>query len=200
MAAMSRGSSHGSNFVEADPVMPTICELAKRFSTDKEPVRHNYTPVYAYLTAGRPIHAVLEIGIGGGESLRMWEAAFPEAEIWGVDNDASRMVNEGRIRSRLCDQSDGVQLGSLAREFREQGKRFGLIVDDGSHDSTHQVLSANTLIPLLADGGHYVIEDVNTGSKERVMRGVAYASKLVELNLESDPNSRLIVIENDNSR
>jgi hypothetical protein len=175
--------------------MATICELSKRFGTDKNPGQHNYTPIYSYLTAGRTIKAVLEIGIGGGESLRLWEAAFPEAEIWGVDNDASKMINEGRIRSRMCDQNDGVQLGTMAREFRDQGRRFDLIIDDGSHDSSHQVVSANTLIPLLADGGVYVIEDVSTGVKERVQQGVAYPSRLVELNLDADSNSRLVIIE-----
>jgi predicted O-methyltransferase YrrM len=177
-------------------IMSTICELAKRFSTDKEPGRHNYTPVYSCLTAGKTIRDVLEIGIGGGESLRLWEAAFPEAEIWGIDNDASRMINDGRIHSRLCDQGDGVQLGTMAREFREQGKRFDLIIDDGSHDPSHQVISANTLIPLLANGGVYVIEDVSIEGKERVQRGVAYPSRMVELNLEADSCSRLIIVEN----
>jgi hypothetical protein len=37
-----------------------------------------------------------------------------------------------------------------------------IIIDDGSHVASHQKISFETLFPLLAPGGIYVIEDMHT--------------------------------------
>ena len=151
--------------------MTTLCDLAIKYRTDKSPqIRHSYTPYYDALLSNRPIKRILEIGIGypenmthvegykTGASLRMWEEYFPEAQIYGLDNNPDALINEGRIKSFYCDQGD---TGSLQKVVAKLGEKFDLIIDDGSHRAAHQILSAVTLIPqLLKPDGLYIIEDV----------------------------------------
>lgn len=150
------------------PELTPLCEIAKKFSTDKGgwhlqagDTCHNYTPTYYNLFKGRQdkVKNVLEIGINYGCSLRMWEEFFPNARIIGLDCNASTMVNEGRIQSFIADQNSEE---SLKYALAQAGwPRFDLIVDDGSHEPEHQILSAGVLLPFLAKGGFYIIEDIH---------------------------------------
>ena len=67
------------------------------------------------------------------------------------------LVFEGRIRSSACDQGDPAALAHLARSIGV----LDVVVDDGSHLAIHQVISANALLPFVAPGGLYIIEDVH---------------------------------------
>ena len=97
-------------------------ELSGRWGTDKGPPTHSYIPCYERLLEGMDARRVLEVGIGSpecmghvpgyraGASLRMWADYFPQAEVWGLDSNPASLVNEGRIRSLLCDQGSEGQL------------------------------------------------------------------------------------------
>jgi len=149
------------------PAEPTeLCSLGVQFNTDKSPFRpltygrsHNYTPYYHQLFEGRrnSVKKVLEIGVAGGGSLRMWENYFPAAEVYGIDNNPDYLFNEGRIKTYLCDQNNEEQLRNLMSQL---GGNFDLILDDGSHEPSHQILSVNILMSYLAPDGIYIIEDV----------------------------------------
>jgi hypothetical protein len=157
-----------------------LCNLAMKYGTDKVgAIFHDYTPFYDDFLGGRQMRRVLEIGIGTaacmnhmvkggvaeissvyqpGASLRMWRDYFPTAVVWGLDNDPSAMVTDIRIQSMLCDQGSEESLLNAAAKM---GGKFDLIIDDGSHQLEHQILTAKTLIPaLLSSTGVYIIEDV----------------------------------------
>lgn len=149
--------------------MTPLCELAKKYGTDKFPW---YTPFYHLLLGQRnDICRVLEIGIGTpeamkhvtgykpGASLRMWRDYFSRAQVYGLDVDARVLFSEERIKTAQADQSDPAALYRAVWPFTSSD--FDLIVDDGSHDPEHQVTTFNTLFPLVAEGGLYIIEDVN---------------------------------------
>lgn len=150
-------------------VLTELCELARKYGTDKGgqhnklgPVCHNYTPAYDKLLNKRrqDVAAVLEIGIGypendWGGSLRMWAEYFPRAEIIGLDINPDVMLNEGRIHSVIADQGSAESLLAAVGEAR-----FDLIVDDGSHQWDHIFTSMATLLPRLATKGLYAIEDI----------------------------------------
>lgn len=144
--------------MQRSEAMTPLCEIARRHGTDKFHY-HRYTPIYHRLLSGRAnaIQKVLEIGIAEGRSLRMWEEFFPNARIIGVDINPKWLVNAGRIESRCGDQSDTQQMERLAAEL---GGNFDLIVDDGSHDPRLQTSALNALLPFLAVGGLYAIEDI----------------------------------------
>jgi hypothetical protein len=143
--------------------------LANKYNCDKLH-SHSYIPFYSDLFKDMQVKRLLEIGIGfedlmkpfikgpyiHGASLKMWEEFFPEAHIFACDIREDTLVNEGRIRSFVCDQSD---IGDLFVTLFEIGGRLDVIIDDGSHQTEHQVISAKTLLPFVNKGGVYVIED-----------------------------------------
>jgi hypothetical protein len=150
--------------------MTELCTLATKYGTDKWNA-HHYTPYYDSFFKDRrnEVKKVLEIGLGNpicppfpnrayipGASHRMWEEYFPNAEIYGLDVEMGLLVNQGRIHSFYCDQSNETSLRAVMPLI---GKDFDLIVDDGSHVPLDQVLTAKLFIPLLASKGIYVIED-----------------------------------------
>ena len=183
-----------------------LCRLAAKWKTDKVPsICHGYTPYYHELFKGRDIRKMLEIGIGfpetmcptvgtgykTGASLFMWEEYFPGAEIYALDIRPDLLVNEGRIKSFLCDQGNESSLREAAEKL---GDGFDLIIDDGSHFPEHQVLSAVTLIPLILNpGGLYIIEDV--WAPEQVVPHLPYKHEITDFNPEKFISDRLITIK-----
>jgi predicted O-methyltransferase YrrM len=136
----------------------TLDELALKYGSDKCPeILHHYTPFYETLLRGRRIRRVLELGILRGASLRMWRDYFREAHVFGLDINPEVLFEEERIRTRLCDASDAIELAAVADEL---GGHFDLIVDDASHLSTDQITAAHALWPRLEQGGLLIIEDV----------------------------------------
>jgi hypothetical protein len=150
-----------------EDLMTPLCVLARKYSTDKGgwhynagDTCHNYTPAYYNLFKGREneITRVLEIGVHYGCSVRMWRDFFPNAEIIGLDSNAAALLVEGRIKSFAADQGSAESL-KLAMEKVGPGL-FDFMVDDGSHEESHQVVSANFFLPYLKPNGYYIIEDI----------------------------------------
>ncbi len=121
------------------------------FNTDKI-TYHGYFREYARLAAELgPQARVCEIGVQGGESLKMWRALFPLAEIVGVDQAEGSTWPEGT--TKVVSGQDDPDLPGLL------GGRFGLIVDDASHHGDLTRRSFDLLWPLVEPGGYYVVED-----------------------------------------
>jgi hypothetical protein len=148
--------------VEIDP----LTRLAIRHGTDKWGP-HFYTPVYHSLFSHlreKPVR-LLEIGVGGygyssigGNSLAMWADYFPDGKIVGIDIAEKKLELGPRITLRRGSQDDPAFLQRISGEFGP----FDIVIDDGSHVPAHVTKSFSTLFPLIADGGLYVIEDVQT--------------------------------------
>jgi hypothetical protein len=105
---------------------------------------------------------MLEIGVFHGGSLEMWRRFLhPESVIVGVDIDPETQKFDDpqrHIHVRLGAQQD---LGFLRDVVNEFGP-FDVILDDGSHISSHMIDSFRYLFPNgLADGGVYVVEDIH---------------------------------------
>lgn len=148
--------------------MSKLRELAKKYDTDKCNKRcfpaGDLLSVYEQVLPPTAFK-VLEVGIKAGASLRMWADYFPNAQIYGLDVDSNTMINEGRIHSFQCDQGNEDQLRQVVQKL---GTNFDLIIDDGSHEPAHQMLTAKMLMPLLKDGGLYVVEDIWVGHDIRL--------------------------------
>ncbi len=141
-----------------DSNLNKLDELALKYGTDKWG-KHHYTPFYFDLFKDRceSVKKILEIGVGEGAGLRMWQDFFPNARIFGADNLQQRIFSESRIEVFLCDQSSEEDLANL---IKKTGSDLDLVVDDGSHIPEHQVFSCLTLMPLLSQETVYIIEDV----------------------------------------
>jgi cephalosporin hydroxylase len=108
---------------------------------------------------GKPIR-FLEIGVNRGGSLQMWREYFgPGALIYGIDvNPECAELADPPTQVRIGSQADPDFLRSVIDEMGPPD----VIIDDGSHVARHQQVSFETLFPLLAAGGIYVIEDMHT--------------------------------------
>ena len=148
--------------------MTELCDLCVRYGTDK--VTWGYTPYYyeRFKDRREKVRNVLEIGIGGfrdipnnviGASLFVWRDFFPNAEIFGIDNDNRFIFNDQeRIHTALCDAYDADQLADVIGEWGVNDL-FYFIVDDAVHDPVPQVNLYNQLYPLLSESGFYAIEE-----------------------------------------
>lgn len=114
-----------------------------------------------------PVNLV-EIGVGGGESIRTWLEFFdnPKCRFYGIDvvhntNPYNTPV-EGLDRYLFiaADQSDATMWKCLAADLHDF---FDIVIDDGSHRNTDIIASFESGWPNLSPGGYWCIEDLATG-------------------------------------
>jgi len=146
-----------------------LTRLANRYGSDKgnrDFARHYYTRVYHQIFTplrDRPI-TLLEIGLrypaehrdAVAPSLSMWRDYFPYAQLIGFDiADFSNisLSNCCILQGDMSSREDLSQLFALGP--------FDIVIDDGSHASTHQQIALACLFPHVAPGGFYFIEDLN---------------------------------------
>ena len=149
--------------------MSYLEELFTKYGTDKG--IWGYTPYYEEVMEKRrfDVRKVLEIGICGfrdipnnvvGASLYVWRDYFPNAKIYGIDNDGRFIFNhEPRIRTWCCDAYNQAAIRTALDNLCVGVNDFDMIVDDAVHDPEPQVHLAKTLIPYLKPGGRYFIEE-----------------------------------------
>jgi hypothetical protein len=140
-------------------------KIPQLFFTNKQDTVHkwlHYLPIYEKILSDRINSELkfLEIGVSKGGSMRLWRDFFgASAKIFGIDIDPQCAVYDGLSGSvRIGSQADPEFLRAVVREMGG----LDVILDDGSHVSSHQRASFNTLFPLLAEGGLYIIEDMHT--------------------------------------
>lgn len=167
--------------------------IGLRTGTDKSSSHHDYLRHYeACLSAQRdPVKKLLEVGVYDGSSLRMWQEFFPDATIVGLDIDPRCLAfAEGNAKVEMVDQSDVQQLCRVTAAYGP----FDVVIDDGSHIWSHQILTFETLFPHVVPGGLFIIEDMDTSYGEYVthygqdstMTAAQYVLKLASYMLGSN--------------
>jgi len=103
---------------------------------------------------------ILEIGVSGGGSLRMWKNYFGKNSlIVGIDIDPKCLEHSGEnIEVVIADQNNKEDIEKIIQKYGS----FDIIIDDGSHINEHVINSFKWLFPSLKDGGLYFIEDMHT--------------------------------------
>ena len=103
---------------------------------------------------------ILEIGVFKGGSMQMWKEYFGErATVVGVDIDERcKSFEEENVHICIGSQSDKEFLQKVSGQWGP----FDIILDDGSHIMEHQIITYETMFPLLKDGGVFVCEDCHT--------------------------------------
>lgn len=154
--------------------MKTLDEIAIEHGTDKgtrHPLYagHGYAPLYDEVFS--PLRELeikfLEIGVGGGESIRTWLEYFPKAKVFGVDivhstnpwNTVSPDAHE-RYHFATGDQSSDVFWKCFLADY---GTDWNVIVDDGGHCNYQIIPTFEALWPHIKPGGYYCIEDLGVG-------------------------------------
>lgn len=111
----------------------------------------------------RPVK-ILEIGVQHGGSLRLWQNYFGPALLqWtGIDIDPrcqalNQSIRDGRHQVCIGSQADAAFLHQVG----EQRGPFDIVIDDGSHHSTHIISAFEELISHVSSHGLYIIEDIH---------------------------------------
>ena len=133
--------------------------LGDNFRTDKCSYDHNYLDKYEFFLKKFKDEDIrlLELGIYGGSSLRMWEKYFLKAQIYGVDiMEQCKAYEDDRIHIVISDLSSEATLESL------KDINPNIIIDDASHFWSHQIKALFKLFTCLPHGGVYIIEDMET--------------------------------------
>lgn len=151
----------------------SLQEIGIKYNTDKAWSRinsknekvygHNYLKYYELFLQTIREHkfTLVELGCYTGASLKMWKEYFPHANIIGVDlNKDLKKLEEERI-SFIC--SDATA-SDLPQKITKNDKNIECIIDDCSHAWGDQRRTFEMLFPILADGGYYIIEDLECGS------------------------------------
>jgi hypothetical protein len=139
-------------------------EMASIFGATENIIKfRHYLPVYESALSpfrSRPIR-MMEIGVYQGGSLQMWRRYLhPDSVIVGIDIDPSaRRFDDPskRIHVRIGGQEDIAFLRTVVSELGP----FDVILDDGSHMTSHMAQTFRNLFPNgLAPGGVYIVEDI----------------------------------------
>lgn len=170
----------------------SLDELALSAGTTKSSACHYYTKVYEkfFEVLREKQIRFLEIGIYKGDSVKMWEQYFPNAELHFIDINLDKCEHfSERSRYHLIDQSNITALQTFGNNVGE----FDIIIDDGGHTMVQQINSFKALFPFVKKGGFYVIEDLHSsywkaygghGTLERPKAGkntcVEFLKQLVE--------------------
>jgi hypothetical protein len=111
----------------------------------------------------RPVN-VIEIGVAGGASLRMWKWFFSTAQLVGLDIDPRCAAQaQERVEIVIGSQTDAALLDALCTRCPPS-----VLIDDGSHLLEHIVFTFQHVFPRLLPGGVYIIEDFFIGADPSV--------------------------------
>src|SRR4029077_11438544 len=127
---------------------------------------HRYIDKYeqAFALLG-DVNDILEFGVLEGGSIRWLAKRFPHSRILGVDIVAPtpNWPRDDRIEYAHADQGDSRAIRAMFANF---GRRYDLIIDDGSHLPPHQASCLIEAFPFIRPGGLYILEDVHTSHPE----------------------------------
>jgi len=149
--------------------------IANKYKTDKGTTTHpghSYTETYYKLfkdMQNEPIR-LLEIGVGKGYSLRMWDEFFPNAHIIGMDIKCKNYAYLNKVNLFRGDQGNLVDLAQLIVLYEGD---FDIIIDDGSHLPNDHKISFEFLKHYLVSGGLYIIEDLSWEGSTETRRRLA---------------------------
>lgn len=149
--SVSEPGFFGSNF--------SLDSIGLRYGTDKASTFHNYLCKYELFLKSykNKKFILLELGVLDGSSLKMWEDYFPDADIYGVDIDERCKKAEGGRRKVLIKD---ISYEESLEELKDL--KPAIIINDASHNWSHQIKSMHCLIPILPSGGLFIMEDLET--------------------------------------
>lgn len=134
--------------------------------------KHGYTYYYDRMFAElKQMNTlkILELGVQRGASMKLWKDAFPQAEVYGIDekNRMKEHYKDDGIRIFEGNEKDTKFVEKVAREHGP----FHIIIDDCDHMPNSQQIAFKTLWPHVCSnknrGGIYVIEDFHHNYEDR---------------------------------
>jgi SAM-dependent methyltransferase len=121
---------------------------------------------------------VLEIGVAGGGSLRMWKEYFGEgSRVIGIDIDPACRKHECEgIEIFIGSQDDPALLDRVL----EAHDAIDIVIDDGSHQMKHLRATFEQLYHRISPFGLYLLEDLHTCYWEQYGGGLNEPASFME--------------------
>jgi len=141
-----------------------LAALVDDSCTDKN-TNHSYLPLYDELLRPRKerARAVLEIGVQRGGSIALWHQYFTNATVHGVDvmeTGPELLKNQQEWpRVTLHLGTDAYTTDTVAKISAISG-RLDMLLDDGPHSLKSMQDLIGLYLPIIADDGILIIEDV----------------------------------------
>jgi cephalosporin hydroxylase len=158
-----------------DVGVSSLDDLANKYNTDKgtkypHGSRHGYAPIYdEYLTPIRNNNIrMLEVGVcmeytEGGHSIYMWNEYFKAGNIYTFDivdmDNHPAILNNQNVHFYRGNQEVRKDFIDMYNAFGAQ--EFDFILEDGSHEHHHQLISLGHLFKYVKSGGFYILEDMS---------------------------------------
>lgn len=142
----------------------SLADLVDNSRTDKNTV-HAYLDLYQQLLEGKKNTAknILEVGIGGGGSIQLWNDYFLNANIYSIDITPMNLVFEKLLpldRVTLYTGLDAYDEMIFNSYFYKKKIMFDMILDDGAHTLETMVKFVELYSKILNDDGILIIEDI----------------------------------------
>lgn len=138
--------------------MGILNDIGLKYQTDKSTITHCYLDNYEkYLSEWREKEfTLLELGVAGAASIKMWKEYFPNAKVYGIDNNPD-----------CAGYVEGVFIGSqIDTDFLDKVLSVigmpDIIIDDCSHEGALTIETFKYLFPKISNGGLYFVEDCAT--------------------------------------
>jgi cephalosporin hydroxylase len=122
----------------------------------------HYFDIYEKLFSkyvGKEIN-ILEIGVSHGGSLQLWKKYFgAKINVYAIDiNPECKKLEEERVKIYIGSQSDKQFLQRVLQQVPD----LDIILDDGGHTMSQQIVSFENLYLKVKEGGLYIVEDTHT--------------------------------------
>lgn len=139
-------------------------------ATDKN-TTHSYLAVYQKLFEDKQntVKNVLEIGLGHGGSIKLWNDYFPNTEVYVLDINTSWGLRCDISSPRIHLQLRDAYTQECLEEFGDI--RFDIMIDDGPHTLESMKFFVKNYSRLLNDDGILIVEDIPELEWTTVLQG-----------------------------
>lgn len=167
----------------------TLKELCAKYKTGDFPDKdstHSYIDVYEEILAPYRHTAknILEIGLMSGESLRMWTEYF-SGNVYGIDCDLQPIGGLADLRPIIAEGKHKIHIADATKPFEAKllfhGIEFDVIVEDAGHQPEQQIAIYEVYKNYIAEGGIYIIEDIQNLDADRKMFEEHFKDKSVTI-------------------
>jgi hypothetical protein len=167
---------------------------------------HGYFKVYNQISRDYPKIKLFEVGLGTnnknivsnmgrngkpGASLRAFASLHPNGLFFGGDIDDKILFSEDRISTFYFDQCNSKLMNSVLTDLNT---KFDVIIDDGLHSPSANILMFLSCLDFLSKGGTYVIEDVRSESLGLLLAGILASGRLLDVSVVKCNHLNLIYV------
>lgn len=142
----------------------SLAEIADNSRTDKN-TTHSYLDLYQSLLVSKKETArnVLEIGIGGAGSIKLWDDYFKNATVYGLDISHINEIWDGlknKEKIVLYTSIDAYDPEFFKTQLLDKNIKFDFVLDDGPHTLESMKDFIKMYSQVMTEDGILIIEDV----------------------------------------